>query len=84
MRTDLEPWSDVRVRNALKKCLDRETILQFAYAGQGDLAIDAHIAPAHPAYCRKPIPQYDPIGAKALLAKAGYLDESTSNLDRQE
>jgi len=67
MRVDLEPWDDVRVRNALKMCQDRAKILQLAYFGEGDLSIDAHMAPVHPAYCEKPIPEYDPEGAKALL-----------------
>jgi len=67
MRVDLEPWDDVRVRNALKMCQDRAKILQLAYFGEGDLSIDAHVAPAHPAYCEKDIPAYDPEGAKALL-----------------
>ena len=67
MRVDLEPWDDVRVRNALKKCQDRAKILQLAYFGEGELSIDAHMAPIHPAYCEKPIPEYDPEGAKALL-----------------
>jgi peptide/nickel transport system substrate-binding protein len=44
MRVDLEPWDDVRVRNALKMCQDREKILQLAYFGEGDLSIDAHVA----------------------------------------
>jgi peptide/nickel transport system substrate-binding protein len=74
MRVDLEPWSDERVRNALKMCQDREKILQLSYFGEGDLSIDAHVAPVHPAYCEKPIPKYDPEGAKALLAEAGYPD----------
>lgn len=72
MRVDLEPWSDVRVRQAMMKCQDREKILQLAYYGEGDLSIDAHIAPVHPEYCTKPIPAYDPEGAKKLLAEAGY------------
>ena len=72
MRVDVEPWSDVRVRNALKMCQDREKINQLAYFGEGDLSIDAHISPAYPSYCEKPIPAYDPEGAKALLAEAGY------------
>jgi peptide/nickel transport system substrate-binding protein len=67
MRVDLEPWSDVRVRNALKKCQDRADILQFSYFGEGDLSIDAHVAPVQPAYAEKPIPEYDPDGARELL-----------------
>jgi peptide/nickel transport system substrate-binding protein len=74
MRVDVDPWTDVRVRNALKMCQDREKILQLGYFGQGDLGIDAHVAPVHPAYCDKDIPAYDPDGAKALLAEAGYPD----------
>jgi peptide/nickel transport system substrate-binding protein len=67
MRVDLEPWDDVRVRNAMKLCQDRERILQLAYRGQGDLSIDAHVAPIHPEYAEKPIPAYDPEAARALL-----------------
>jgi peptide/nickel transport system substrate-binding protein len=74
VRVDLEPWNDERVRNALKMCQDREKILQLSYFGEGDLSIDAHVAPIHPAYCEKPIPKYDPEAAKALLAEAGYPD----------
>ncbi len=74
MRVDVEPWSDNRVRQALKMCQDREKILQLAYFGQGDLGIDAHVAPIHPEYCEKPIPKYDPERAKQLLAEAGYPD----------
>jgi peptide/nickel transport system substrate-binding protein len=67
VRVDLEPWDDVRVRNAMKKCQDRAKILQLSYFGEGELSIDAHMAPIHPAYCEKPIPEYDPEGAMALL-----------------
>jgi peptide/nickel transport system substrate-binding protein len=67
MRVDLEPWNDNRVRTALKMCQDRQKNLQLAYFGEGDLSIDAHVAPVHPAYCEKDIPAYDPEGAKALL-----------------
>ena len=78
MRVDLEPWNDNRVRTALKKCEDRAKILQLAGYGQGALAIDAHMAPVHPAYCEKPIPGYDPAGAKALLQ--AYAAEKGINL----
>lgn len=67
MRVDLEPWSDNRVRTALKMCQDRERILQLAYFGEGDLSIDAHVAPVQPSFAEKPIPEYDAEGARALL-----------------
>ncbi|NCF67937.1 MAG: hypothetical protein GWP61_18380 [Chloroflexi bacterium] len=66
-RVDLEPWDDNRVRTALKMSQDRSKNLQLAYFGEGDLSIDAHVAPIHPAYAEKPIPEYDPEGARALL-----------------
>ena len=81
MRVDLEPWDDVRVRNALKMCQDREKILQLAYFGEGDLSIDAHMAPVHPAYCIKDIPEYDPEGAMALMQE--YADEKGIELPLQ-
>ncbi|MEZ4592089.1 MAG: ABC transporter substrate-binding protein [Chloroflexota bacterium] len=67
MRVDLEPWNDNRVRTALKMSQDRSKNLQLAYFGEGDLSIDAHVAPIHPAYAELPIPEYDPEGARALL-----------------
>ena len=48
-------------------CQDRAKILQLAYFGEGDLSIDAHVAPVHPAYCERPIPEYEPDKAKAML-----------------
>ncbi len=80
MRVDVDPWTDPRVRNALKMCQDREKIGQLAYYGQVDLGVDAHIAPVHPEYCQKDLPKYDPEGAKALLAEAGYPDGLTVTL----
>jgi peptide/nickel transport system substrate-binding protein len=80
MRVDVDPWTDQRVVQALKMCQDREKIGQLAYYGQVDLGLDAHIAPVHPAYCEKDIPAYDPEGAKALLAEAGYPDGLEVNL----
>lgn len=71
MRVDLEPWTDVRVRNALKKVQNREAILDKAYFGQGELGHDFHVSPVHPEYAPMDVPAYDPEGAKALLTEAG-------------
>lgn len=67
MRVDLEPWDDNRVRTALKMSQDRAKILQLSYFGEGELSIDAHVAPIHPEYCVRDIPPYDAEGARALL-----------------
>ena len=72
MRADVKPWDDVRVRQALKKCLDRQKMLDLAWFGEGILGHDTHVAPVHPEYCQKDIPPYDPEGSKKLLAEAGY------------
>ena len=72
MRVDRPPWNDVRVRNALKLCQDREKLLQLSFFGQGDLGFDAHVAPVHPAYCDKEPPAYNPAQARELLAEAGF------------
>ena len=72
MRVDMKPWSDNRVRLALKLCQHREKILALAYFGQGMEGQDFHVSPVHPEYCQKPIPKYDPKRAKKLLEEAGY------------
>ncbi len=84
MRVDQEPYTDVRVRQALKKCIDRQKMLDLAWFGEGQLAHDAHVAPIHPEYCQKEIPPYDPEGAKALLAEAGYPDGLEIELTSQQ
>ncbi|MFK7802012.1 MAG: ABC transporter substrate-binding protein [Anaerolineae bacterium] len=61
------PWNDVRVRSALRKIQNRKKILSLAYFDEGDLGTDAHVAPVHPAYAARAVPEYDPAGAKRLL-----------------
>jgi len=72
MRVDMKPWSDNRVRMALKLCQHREKILALAYMGQGIQGQDFHVYLKHPEYCQKPIPKYDPQRARQLLKEAGY------------
>jgi peptide/nickel transport system substrate-binding protein len=74
MRVDLDPWTDNNVRMALKLCQNHEKILNLAYFGEGAEGQDFHVYPGHPAYCDKPIPEYQPEKAKQLLADAGYPD----------
>jgi len=74
MRVDVDPWTDNRVRKALKLCQRRQAILDTALYGQGSVGHDTHTTDIHPAYCEKAIPEYDPERARALLEEAGYPD----------
>jgi peptide/nickel transport system substrate-binding protein len=80
MRVDMKPWTDNRVRSALKLCQHREKILALAYFGQGLQGQDFHVCPKHPEYCEKPIPKYDPQKARQLLKEAGYPNGLDVNL----
>lgn len=70
-RVDLEPWTDNNARLAVKMCQDREKILDQAYFGEGQLGHDFHVSPVHPEFAPMDVPEYDPEGAKALLAESG-------------
>ena len=80
MRVDMKPWSDNRVRSALKMCQHREKILALAYFGQGLEGQDFHVYQKHPEYCEKAIPEYNPEKAKQLLKEAGYPNGLDCNL----
>jgi peptide/nickel transport system substrate-binding protein len=84
MRVDQPPFDNVKVRQALKKCIDRQKMLDLAWFGEGVLGHDSVFAPVHPEYCPKDTPAYDPEGAKALLAEAGYPDGLEVELSTQQ
>ena len=81
MRADREPWSNLKLRQALKLCQDRQKILDLAYFGEGKLGHDTHVAPVMADYCEKPIPAYDPEKAKALVTEAGFPDGIQVKMD---
>ena len=72
---DVEPYSDVRVRQAIAAALDRESIIQAAIGGLG-----SHLNVLPPALWPALAPEDHPFfrrdldRAKALLAEAGYPD----------
>jgi peptide/nickel transport system substrate-binding protein len=85
-RLDLEPFSDVRVRQALLYGIDLNAINESLYKGLGDLISFPYFY--DPAYARlylglddpempadvKDMYSYNPEKAKELLAEAGYPD----------
>ena len=71
-RVDMKPWSDVRVRQAMRLIMERNQMVELALAGYGVIGNDmwAYYDPAYP----KDFPQraQDIEQAKSLLKQAGY------------
>lgn len=74
MRQDQKPWDDVRVRKALALATDRQMLVDVILEGLGRPAYDSLVAPELEFAVAPPEIAYDPEGAKALLAEAGYPD----------
>lgn len=75
-----EPFSDLRVRQAMAHALNRQEIIDGATYGYG-VPIGTHFAPHHPYYLDLTgTYPYDPAAAKALLAEAGYPDGFSATL----
>ncbi len=75
IRVDVKPFTDVRVRNALRLIADRAQMIDQALGGYGRLANDLY-APFDPAYIGGDVPQreQDIDQAKSLLKAAGAED----------
>jgi len=73
MRSDRKPFSDVRVRQAFRATIDRESILIGSAEGLGVTGRDTPIGPAYgDFYLDVPEIKRDIKKAKKLLAEAGY------------
>lgn len=74
--TRTEPFSDVRVRQAVAYGLDRQALVDAVYGEYADVAVDMfpawhwHHDPDYEGF------SYDPERAKSLLAEAGYGPEN--------
>ncbi|ADE05264.1 ABC-type transport system periplasmic substrate-binding protein (probable substrate dipeptide/oligopeptide) (plasmid) [Haloferax volcanii DS2] len=74
MNVSVEPWSDPRVRQAVKHAIDREAILNAVQDGLGTIGQDSLLSPAYEYYSDIGAPERDLEKAKELLAEAGYPD----------
>lgn len=68
-----EPFTDVRVRQALNHAIDKQAIVDFVLGGAGRVS-DAAIAPGVFGYTSTGTYEYDPERARELLAEAGFPD----------
>ncbi len=75
MAVDQEPFTDVRVRQAMRLIVDRDAMVEQVLAGYGSVANDL-FSPLDAAYIGDELPQrkQDLEAAKALLAEAGKSD----------
>ena len=73
LNMNLEPLSDVRVRQAMNYAIDKEAYIQVMYAGNGTIAssVVPHIIPG---YKEQEAYTYDLDKAKELMEEAGYAD----------
>lgn len=73
--TDKNPLNDVKVRQAMYEALDLDALQKKVMRGLSR-ATGSMVAPAIPGYTEAmdQRPNYDPEGAKKLLAEAGYPD----------
>ena len=70
-RTDIEPFSDPRVRRALRLVADRAELVNLVLGGGGIVTCDNPVEPNDQYRANLTCPQ-DVAGAKALLTEAGY------------
>lgn len=74
MRVDQEPFTDPKVRQAVRFATDQAKTVQIAAGDLGEPAEHHHVSPVHPDYAKLAMFERDVEKAKALLAEAGFPD----------
>ena len=69
---DLKPWTDPKVRMAMRLGLNKPSFIELALRGLGTLGQDCHVAPVQPDYGKVPNIDLNVAKAKQLLSEAGY------------
>jgi peptide/nickel transport system substrate-binding protein len=74
------PWANVKVREAMNRAIDRETMIEVLYDGRAEILVRYNMLDAHEGYVPELVERfpaeygYDPERARELLAEAGYPD----------
>lgn len=74
MQATEAPFTDLRIRQALKLCLDRQAIQSKLLGGRGEIGSDHPVASISPFHANLPAPQQNIERARQLLVDAGYPD----------
>lgn len=73
LNTTKEPFTDVRVRQALNYAVDKETLVDVVFGGNATVLTAPLVSTAF-GHAPQPPYAYDPQRARDLLAEAGYAD----------
>lgn len=74
MNTQVAPFTDQKVRQAMQLAVDNAVVLELGVAGLGSVAENHHVAPVHPEYAEIPKVAPDPAKAMAMLTEAGQAE----------
>lgn len=69
-RTDMPPYDNKKVRNAVQLAVDNSIVLQLGLQGSGAPAENHHVGPMHEEYVRLPTKGRDVAEATRLIAEA--------------
>ena len=84
MFTDVKPFDDNKVRQAMKLAIDRQGLVDTVLLGYGEVAADNPVPLSLSASAMKEAPPHDPARARALLAEAGFPDGIKVDLNTAE
>lgn len=80
MNFNIEPLNDLNVRKAVQMSIDRQAILDALYGGRGQVEQGIFPHGLIGFNANQTVINYDPDGAKELLAQAGYADGFTMEI----
>ena len=80
MRTDVEPFNNLALRQAMHLVVDRQEMIDLAMNGAATVSCDSAVSPSDPSVFTDCSPNADVEAAKAKLAEAGYADGFTVDL----
>jgi peptide/nickel transport system substrate-binding protein len=74
MRTDIPPFDNLALRQAMHLVIDRQELVDLSLSGAGTISCDSAVMPSDPNVFTDCDPGPDIEGAKAKLVEAGYPD----------
>ena len=80
MRTDVEPFNNLALRQAMHLVVDRQEMIDLAMNGAASVSCDSAVSPSDPSVFTDCAPNANVEAAKAKLAEAGYADGFTVDL----